>query len=136
MNILSGKLAKTAGALGLAVAALTTLSAVPAAASTAATAGCTKYYRYDNIQVQVDNCSSGWVWMYTEKGNFDKGIVHVTKSWNGDEAGTLEAAQGKTNVAKFEPQVYSIVICGFKWLGWTPPASPWWTYCTNPIVIK
>ncbi|WP_190209837.1 hypothetical protein [Kitasatospora indigofera] len=130
MKTFSGRLAKSAGVLGLAVAALTTVSASPATASTSATAGCTKYYRYDNIQVQVDNCSDGWVWIYTEKGSFSKGIVHVTNSDNGGEAGVLEAAQGKSNASKFV-QVRSITICGVQQYSWAPPT--WWTYCANTI---
>ncbi|MFF3002416.1 hypothetical protein ACFVTF_06380 [Kitasatospora sp. NPDC057940] len=133
MKKLSGKLTKTAGALGLAVAALTTVSASPAMASTSATAGCTKTYHYDNVQVQVDNCSEGWVWIFTDQGHFSKGIVHVTTSWNGPEAGVLEAERGKAVADKFKPKVSSIVICGLQEYSWSPPT--WWTFCGNPITV-
>ncbi|MFD5462871.1 hypothetical protein ACFWIQ_08570 [Kitasatospora sp. NPDC127059] len=134
MKKLTGRLAKTAGVLGLAGAALTSVSASPATASTSATAGCTKYYKLDNIQVQVDNCSGGWVWIYTGGGTYFTGSVEITEgSGNGDKK-SLKADRGKAVADKFV-QVSSIKICGTKWLGWTPPASPWWTDCTNEIRV-
>lgn len=132
MKKLPGKLAKSAGVLGLAVAALTAVSAAPAAASTSATAGCTKYYRFDNVQVQVDNCSDGWVWIYTGDGTYYTGSVRVTDSF-GHDRGELRADRGKSNAAKYL-EVRSIRICGTKYLGWVPP-RPWWTDCTNEIYV-
>ncbi|MER7767488.1 hypothetical protein [Kitasatospora sp. NPDC096140] len=134
MKKTSGTLAKTAGALGLAVAALTTLSASPAAASTSATAGCTKYYKLDNIQVQVDNCSDGWVWIYTGGGTYYTGTVHLKSNFDKD-LGDVKADRGKANATKYYVQVGSIKICGTKYLGWTPPLSPWWTDCTTEIHV-
>ncbi|MFI8455983.1 hypothetical protein [Kitasatospora sp. NPDC085464] len=133
MKKTSGTLARIAGALGLAVAALTTVSASPAAASTSATAGCTKYYKLDNIQVQVDNCSDGWVWIYTGSGTYTTGSVHVTDNF-GNNRGEQKADRGKANATKYQV-VGSIKICGTKWLGWTPPLSPWWTDCTTEIHV-
>ncbi|MFJ3791345.1 hypothetical protein [Kitasatospora sp. NPDC090091] len=133
MKTLPGKLARTAGVLGLSVAALTAVSASPAAASTSATAGCTKYYKFDNIQVQVDNCSDGWVWIYTGGGTYFKGTVHVTDDF-GHDRGELTADRGKANATKYFPQVGTIRICGTKYLGWAPP-RPWWTDCANEIRV-
>ncbi|MFF4019604.1 hypothetical protein [Streptomyces sp. NPDC001843] len=94
MKKLPGKLAKTARVLGLAVAALTAVSAAPAAASTSATAGCTKYYKLDNVQVQVDNCSDGWVWIYTGDGTYYTGSVRITDSF-GPRPGGTEGGPGQ-----------------------------------------
>ncbi len=133
LNTLSGKLVKTAGVLGLAVAALATVSASPAGASASATASCTKYYRFDNVQVQVDNCSDGWVWIYTGDGTYYTATVEISVGFGGGETKKLTADRGKATAQKFI-QVGSIKICGTKWLG-IPYASPWWTYCTADISV-
>ncbi|MEU6239100.1 hypothetical protein [Kitasatospora sp. NPDC047058] len=135
MKKLPRTLARTAGVLGLAVAALTALPASPAMAGTSATAGCTKYYKFDNIQVQVDNCSSGWVWIYTGNGTYFKGTVHVTDNF-GHDRGELTADRGKANATKYFSPVGTIRICGTKYLGWTPPLSPWWTDCGTEIRVS
>ncbi|GHF81955.1 hypothetical protein GCM10018790_69560 [Kitasatospora xanthocidica] len=132
MNNTSGKLARTAAVLGLTVAALTAVSAAPATAGTSATAGCTKYYKVDNIQVQVDNCSDGWVWIYTGSGTYYTATVRVTDNF-GHDRGEQRADAGKAVANKYQ-QVHSIKICGTKWLG-IPHASPWWTDCTNEIYV-
>ncbi|MER6398965.1 hypothetical protein ABT263_23380 [Kitasatospora sp. NPDC001603] len=132
MRKLSNGLARTAGALGLTVAALTGLSAAPASAGTAAAAGCTKYYSNENIQVQVDNCSSGWVWLYAaDPGTYFKATVIVTDSF-GHVQPELAVDRGKSTAKKFE-QVHSFHLCGTKYLSWAPPT--WKTYCTNEIYV-
>ncbi|MEV0192850.1 hypothetical protein AB0I39_30505 [Kitasatospora purpeofusca] len=78
-------------------AALAVASAVPAAAGTSATAGCTKYYKFDNVQVQVDNCSDGWVWIYTGNGTYCTGGVRGTDNF-GNDRGELRAAGPRAHV--------------------------------------
>ncbi|MEU6967077.1 hypothetical protein AB0A71_04915 [Kitasatospora aureofaciens] len=133
MNNPFGKLARTAGALGLAVAALTTVSAHPASASAAATAGCTKNFGFGNVQVQVDNCSDGWVWIYVGDGTYYKGSVQATDDF-GHVKTPLEVDQGKSVATKYIGNIHSIKICGTKYLGWAPP-RPWWTYCSNELYV-
>ncbi|MFJ9612005.1 hypothetical protein ACIRS1_37300 [Kitasatospora sp. NPDC101176] len=133
MNNLSGKLIQTAGALGLAVAALTTLAVSPAAAGTAATAGCTKAFRFDNVQVEADNCSDGWVWIKVGDGTYYKGSVRATDEF-GSEKTELAVDQGKDVATKYIGKIKSIKICGTKYLGWAPP-RPFWTYCSNQINV-
>ncbi|MFJ8828288.1 hypothetical protein ACIREE_42075 [Streptomyces sp. NPDC102467] len=113
MKTLSGQLAKTTGVLGLTVAALTTVSASPATAGTTSAAGCTKYYANANIQVQVDNCSDGWVWVYAASGGtYFKATVYVTNTFNGQEPQVLTADEGKSNAHQYI-NVYSFRFgCG------------------------
>ncbi|WBP92099.1 hypothetical protein [Kitasatospora cathayae] len=118
MKFLSGKLPKTAVTLGLAVAALTAVPATPASASTAATAGCTRALRFYDVQVQVDNCSDGWVWMYT--GTRFRGATAYAKTASG-QVRELQLGKNQASAVKYGERVTSIHVCGNDTVGWFPP---------------
>lgn len=114
MKFSSGKIAKMAGVLGLTVAALT---ATPASAGTAATASCTRHWQQSTVQVQVDNCSDGWVWVWVGD-NWDWATVYAKDNF--DNPHELSTTKGKSSAAKFL-QVKSFHICVGKSIGWFPP---------------
>ncbi|MFJ8621383.1 hypothetical protein ACIRD3_00885 [Kitasatospora sp. NPDC093550] len=118
MKFLSNPLPTTVATLGLAVAALTAVSAVPASASTAAAAGCTRPLRFYDVQVQVDNCSDGWVWMST--GTRFNGATAYAKTASG-QVRQLELGKNQAGAVKFGERITSIHVCGNDSVGWFPP---------------
>ncbi|MFD9692504.1 hypothetical protein ACFXPX_15125 [Kitasatospora sp. NPDC059146] len=118
MKSLSGKLPKTVAVLGLAVSALTAVAATPASAGTAATAGCTRPLRFYDVEVQVDNCSDGWVWMST--GTRFNGASAFVKTASG-EVHEFQLAKNQASAIKYHTRLTSVYVCGNDSVGWFPP---------------
>ncbi|MER6912512.1 hypothetical protein ABT354_12655 [Streptomyces sp. NPDC000594] len=129
MRSLSGRLARTTAILGLTVAAFGSTAVSPAMADSSGTAGCTRAFTFRGSEVQVDNCSSGWVWAWG--GNTDNWTtVYVTDNFN--HKGELRTWRNQAQQRSFTV-VKSFHMCVGGTVGWAPPIP--YHFCTEEVTL-
>ncbi|MFI1017578.1 hypothetical protein [Streptomyces sp. NPDC020965] len=129
MKSLSGRLARMVAILGLTVAAFGTTAASPAMADSAGTAACTRPFVYDGVQIQVDNCSNGWVWVWGgTKHNW--ATVYVTDNfWH---KGELRTWRNQAHTKSFGI-VRSFHVCVGGTVGLFPPLP--YQHCSVEVTL-
>ncbi|MER8236318.1 hypothetical protein [Streptomyces sp. NPDC094049] len=112
----------------LGTALLTAGATTPAFADGAGTTGCARYYSFDDVQIQVDNCASGWVWVWGGYNNW--ATVYVTDG-NG-QPGNLPTWRGQAYTKQFG-YVKSFHVCVGTTVGQFPPIP--YSFCSDEVYL-